>query len=345
MSTIASPRSAAQTASVPRPTACAAPLRCPALLVSIDTEEEFDWDRPAAAQVPRVTHTAELERLQDLCDDVGVRPTYVVDYPLLTDAPTVDVLRRLQQRGTCEIGGHLHPWVNPPVVETDHPRNTYLCNLPLSLQEEKLGRLNEAFTSALDCQPTCFKAGRYGLSPETAQLLLRFGYRVDCSAVAYTSFTDDDGPDFRHITNKPFYWENQGLLEVPCSVAYSRFSQDWSHALHQRLSSDPWRAMRMIGVLWHTRLLRKIFLSPEVHQGANLKLAMSALVASAAPVLHLSFHSPSLAPGHTPYVRDIAQRDAFLATIRDVLTYARRELGATSYTLSEFAALFSGTTP
>lgn len=326
--------------------------RRPALLITVDTEEEFDWHRPAAGQLPRITHTTELERLQDLCDELGVRPTYVVDYPLLTDTRTVEVLQGLARRGTCELGAHLHPWVNPPVTESSDPRNTYLGNLPLSLQEDKIATLTESFAAALNFRPTSFKAGRYGLTPATANLLGRYGYIVDGSAVAYTSFTDDGGPDFRHLGNAPFVWPQNatsdpspGVLEVPCSVAYTRPLLGQAHALHQRLSSAPWRYLRLIGVLWHTRLLRKIFVSPEVHSGAEVKVALAAMCAGGEQILHLSFHSPSLAPGHTPYVRDRAQRDAFIATLRDVLGFACRDLGAVSYTLSEFAALYSGTSP
>ena len=37
----------------------------------------------------------------------------------------------------------------------------------------------------------------------------------------------------------------------------------------------------------------------------------------------LTYHSPSLEPGHTPYVRDEADLDRFLASIETVLTFFR----------------------
>ncbi|MDX1580039.1 MAG: WalW protein, partial [Alphaproteobacteria bacterium] len=43
-------------------------------------------------------------------------------------------------------------------------------------------------------------------------------------------------------------------------------------------------------------------------------------------VLTFSFHSPSVAPGFTPYVRTDEDRDAFLALFDDYFRFFRDEL-------------------
>ena len=42
------------------------------------------------------------------------------------------------------------------------------------------------------------------------------------------------------------------------------------------------------------------------------------------PVIVLSFHSPSLVPGHTPYVRTEADLDRFYDWLRGVYAYLRQ---------------------
>jgi hypothetical protein len=112
--------------------------------------------------------------------------------------------------------------------------------------------------------------------------------------------------------------------------------------LHGALSS-PWlRRLRAIGILWHTRLLRKVFLSPEVHTAADLCRGIDALAASGASTIHLSLHSPSIVAGHTPYVRSIADRDRLFSSLRTAIHHARQRWGAVSYTLSEFVASRQG---
>lgn len=314
----------------------------PVLLITIDTEEEFDWHRSPYEQTPTVSHMPELPRLQDVFDAEGARATYVCDYPILTDNASIDVLQEFRRRGTCEVGTHLHPWVNPPVKEAPRPAHTYLSNLPLDLQQEKLEYLTAAYREAFGDAPRSFKAGRYGIDWRLGPFLTSCGYVVDGSAVAYTDFGSDGGPDFRDITPWRLRWPGEhelsgAPLEVPCSVAYTRGPFAWSHWLHNKLSMSALRRLRLVGVLWHTRLLRKIFLSPEVHALPDLLAALRALHRAGSPVYHLSLHSPSIVPGHTPYIRTEAERDQLLVTLQTLIRYARRELGATCQTLTEFA--------
>ena len=48
----------------------------------------------------------------------------------------------------------------------------------------------------------------------------------------------------------------------------------------------------------------------------------------------LTYHSPSLEPGHTPYVRSEADLDRFLGAIEQVLAFFRDEMGGRFTTLA-----------
>ncbi|HCH96238.1 MAG TPA: WalW protein, partial [Erythrobacter sp.] len=68
-------------------------------------------------------------------------------------------------------------------------------------------------------------------------------------------------------------------------------------------------------------LLERIGLTPE---GVSMDEALRAIdiaIDDQLPVLVLSFHSPSLAAGHTPYVRTEADLDALYDWFRGVYAY------------------------
>jgi hypothetical protein len=89
----------------------------PALLVVIDTEEEFEWGGGFRREATSVEAMRDIPKLQALFDEYGVRPTYVVDYPVATQEKGFRDLRDFQDSGRADIGTHLHPWDNPPYDE------------------------------------------------------------------------------------------------------------------------------------------------------------------------------------------------------------------------------------
>ena len=80
------------------------------LIVTIDTEEESCWDGRFRAEGNTVENIARLPQLQQTFDELGIRPTYLVDYPVLDDAASVEIIGRMAETGLCELGTHLHPW-------------------------------------------------------------------------------------------------------------------------------------------------------------------------------------------------------------------------------------------
>src|SRR5690242_16087063 len=116
-------------------------LSAPSLAVVVDTEEEFDWSKPHSRVETGVDHIKHLTRAQGIFERYGVHPTYVVDFPVASQEAGYRPLREWLDDGRCEIGAHLHPWVNPPFEEEVSTRNSYPGNLPPSLEKAKLARL------------------------------------------------------------------------------------------------------------------------------------------------------------------------------------------------------------
>lgn len=301
----------------------------PLLVVVVDTEEEFDWSRPLSrANVATTAIAAQRIAHDKVFSPLGVRPVYVADYPVATDPSAVAALAALATAGACEIGAHLHPWVTPPHDEIVCPRNSYAGNLPPALERAKLRLLTETIERAFGHRPQAYKAGRYGIGRHTAAALADLGYRVDFSVVPRTAFTADGGPDFRGRDAHPSLWPG-GLLELPTSAGFSGAMAGLGPVLHPRLPRP------LPGLLARTRLLERARLTPEGVSLAEMIRLTRALFAQGIRVFNLAYHSPSLVPGHTPYVRTPEDLADFLDRLRGYLSFFGDSLGGAFVTAAE----------
>ena len=315
-----------------------APGQRPVLLVIVDTEGEFAWDQPFNRNAIGTTSIASQPLMHGrVFDKFGIVPTYMVDWPVATTPSAVATLRTLLDAGRCEIGAHLHPWVSPPYEETLSDYNSYGGNLPRQLEYDKLRLLTETIADAFREQPLAFKAGRYGLGPHTAESIASLGYGVDASVVPYSAFTADGGPDFRAFDEHP-YWFRAGdreLLELPVTTGYCGWLRRFGPRLHD-VAQKPWsRRARVGGLLARSRALERVRLSPEVASGAEMRRLTGALLAGGCQVFSLTYHSPSMMPGHTPYVRSKADLERLIATVHDYCAWFRDDVGGEFMSLSQ----------
>ena len=302
----------------------------PVLAIVVDTEEEFDWTRPFSRDSTGTTAIAAQPLAHEkVFDRLGIVPTYVIDWPVATTPAANRTLKTLLDAGRCEIGTHLHPWVSPPHTEDVTVFNSYTGNLPAALEFAKLERLTDAIESNFGSRPRVFKAGRYGLGPNTAAALARLGYLVDTSIVPHTSFSADGGPDFSRHDNDPYWFgpPEAPMLELPVTTAFCGWLGNQGRWLYPGLSSPFARALRLGGIAARSRALERIRLTPEGCGLADLKRLASALARRGNQVFTLTYHSPSLAPGHTPYVRTESDLREFLRVLLGFCEFFRDELG------------------
>ena len=307
----------------------------PRVLVVIDTEEEFDWGAPLSRDNTSVTSIAAQVRAQEVFAKHGIVPTYVIDYPVASDAQAVRDLGGFLARERCEIGAHLHPWVNPPHDEAVTARNSYPGNLPPELEREKLYRLTAKIEESFGRRPRVYKAGRYGVGPNTAGILEDLGYAVCASVVPYTSFTEDGGPDFRRFEHRPYWFgERRRLLEIPLSVGFAGHLAAWGPSVFPYVSGELGLQFRVPGILARLDLMERIRLTPEGADHEAHRRLLDSLYDQGCRVFSLTYHSPSLEPGHTPYVRTEEHLQAFLEVIDRTLGYLLKDLGGRPTTAS-----------
>ena len=300
----------------------------PTLLVVIDTEEEFDWSAPFSRAARSTRNLRELWRAQEIFDRHGAVPLYVIDHPVAEDAGAMRYLCDTRDRGACEIGAHLHPWVTPPHEERVNPANSYLCNLPPALQYAKIATLTALITRNAGEQPRAFRTGRYGVGPETLEALIACGYDTDLSPAPHSSFTGQDGPSFYGLHNNPFWADDaRTLLSLPVTTGFSGVLRRHGPALAPFLDDPRARRAHVPGLLARARLLERARLTPEGTELAELKRLLAALVHDGERILTLSFHSSTLLSGATAYARTDAERDAFLARLDATLAFFTGPLG------------------
>ena len=311
------------------------------LMVVVDAEEEFDWNAPFDPHSVGVSNIARQPRAQAILDEHGIRPTYMVDYPVAVTGQSRDVLGEIAASNRCDIGAHLHPWVTPPHEGPVDERTSYPGNLPPKLERAKLEVLTEAIEAGFGQRPVMYRAGRYGIGAATMTALGALGYRVDSSVVPFTDFSAGEGPDFTAFGETPFMISDR-MVEMPLSVGFAGVLAGSGPRLYPMLGTGVAQRFRLHGVAARSGMLERLRLSPEGHTLADMIRQTVAAKARGTRLFMVTYHSSSLLPGGTPYARDEAACRALLRTLAGYCSYFMGPLGGQPGTLMGSAAALAG---
>jgi hypothetical protein len=315
----------------------------PHLLVGIDTESDNQWDAGARAH-PTFDNLYALPKLHALFRHHGVRPTYVITYPVAKDPRSADVLRALRETGTCEIGAHHHAWETPPCTEEDLRRHLYALDLPIDRFTAQLESLTRAIEDAVGDKPVSYRSGRFGFSAAHVSDLERAGYLIDSSVAPLFYEAHKGGPDFADAPLTPYYLAydhatrpgSSQVLELPISAALHR-KMPRALALAIARAPKPYQTKRVLKKLGVARMM---WLRPSYSSLDDMKALARRLVDSGEPLLNLLFHSSEAIVGGSPYNRTAAELESFLDRLDRFLAYATRELKAEPATFREFRDRF-----
>jgi hypothetical protein len=311
----------------------------PVLVVVVDTEEEFDWSKGFDRNATTVSALRRIGRFQEVCDECGIRPTYVVDYPVASRPEGIAALRDFHDTGRAVVGAHLHPWVNPPLEERICASNSFPGNLERDLEARKIRALSEAIEAGFGTRPTVYRAGRYGFGANTASILGEEGFLVDSSIPADVDLRPAGGPDFSEFGPDPFWFGRDGaLLEIPVTGAYVGPLARHFRVLRGLARSRSLRPLRLMGILARLRLMQRLRLSPEAMGTGEHRRLIDALLLRGTRVFSFNLHSTTLEPGCTGYVRSEADLDTFLDTCRATFRFFKEELGGLAMTPLEARA-------
>lgn len=311
------------------------------LVITIDTEED-NWDDYSPSST-KISHMERLRRAQDLFDELGYRPTYLITYPMATTDEAIRFFTDTASSGRCEVGAHCHPWNTPPFEEETTPVNSMLSNLPPGLQFRKIRNLHEAIEKNLGINATSFRCGRWGYSNKVAETLLRLGYKVDTSITAFTDWSAYHGPDFSSMPPDPFRFspsdifteDREGpMLEVPATVGFLQSNFSRSNSILKTIKNTPLRRLRLEGIMYRAGMLNRVSLSPELADSSSMIALTETMMRGGYLIANMFFHSPSLKEGLSPFVASRADEANFLKSIREYLSFSV-ESGIEPITLSE----------
>ncbi|HEV8400328.1 MAG TPA: hypothetical protein VGQ18_10895 [Gemmatimonadales bacterium] len=317
------------------------------VVVSIDTEED-NWNRSRTDVA--VENIFEVRRLARFLGGLGVRPTYFTTYQVAIDARAAQTLRDACDDGTAEIGAHLHPWNTPPLTEAFVPRNSMTRNLPAALQLAKIQQLTATLENTFGTRPRAFRAGRYGLGPETVSALLCCGYVVDSSVSPFINLTAmDDGPNFIGAPMDVYRlgWgadprrpnPKGALIEVPLSYGFSRRPFEFWDPTRRLLERAPFRWFHLAGLADRARIVKRLVLCPELASVPDMLLLSRRLLEQGVRHLHVSWHSPTLKPGLSPFARTAKDVTRLYVALEAYVDGLSRLTTVKFATVSEAAAL------
>ncbi len=318
------------------------------LIVSIDTEEDGWGDYKPTGH--HLTNIAHLPELQELFDSYKIKPTYLIDYPVAADETHRDFFKTVHDTGRAEIGAHLHPWNTPPFQEETTTRNSMLKNLPRDLQKKKITALTVLIERNLGISPTSFRAGRFCFDHQTVPILAELNYSVDSSVTPFVNWQKGyGGIDFRGYPYYPYRIGSQKeinahqrdgtLWEVPVAIGFNRTPFKLCNSIYEFLSKDKLRPLRLRGIADKLGLLKKIWLCPELSEYKEMQQLSKVIIRLGIPVLNLMFHSTSLAPGLSPFVRTIKDRQTFFKNLELFFAWLHDNYNLKPVFLSEYCQI------
>jgi hypothetical protein len=304
--------------------------------ITIDTEEDFEWSAEFSREGHSIASASAMADGQRFLAAAGTKPIYYADYPILSDQNVAAMLGQFMADGAADIGIHLHPWVTPPFDETVSDHNSYAGNLPEDLERAKLLAVRDLYHARLGRMPTAYRAGRYGIGPSTVSILRDAGFRCDSSLRPHFDYRADGGPDFRRESLFPTWSSAEQahrILHIPLTAMFTGAARRLGRKIYPSASKLPVAA----SLLARSALIQRVPLTPE---GIPAKLACAAIDEAkdmGLPLLTMSFHSPSLAPGYTPYVRDTKDLANFYQWLDTVFNHCAKR-GIASASLDDILA-------
>lgn len=303
-------------------------------IITIDTEGDNLWDWHEG--MPIYTNNVKyLPRFQYLCEEYGFKPVWLSNNEMLNDAGYVDFIADVEARKTGELGMHLHSWNTPPeyALPIEQQGQPYLIEYPADIIEAKIAYMTDLIKSRCGINPVSHRAGRWAMNQTYFDLLIKYGYEVDCS---YTPEIDwascvgrtkgSQGSDYSNIsTDIQIIKSSDGkgtILEVPMTT---RTRKVWI--------TQQGRGLRgIVSSAYHFITGKQLWLRPMKNNLADIKNLIS--MEKNNDYLMFMIHSSELMPGGSPTFKNSDDIEDLYMDIRKIFDIVSKT--HEGYTLREF---------
>lgn len=299
-------------------------------IITVDTEGDNQWSIYNGQNI--TTENANfIPRFQEMCEEFGFKPVYLVNYEMANNDFLMDYLKKKQKEGVCEIGTHLHSWNSPPEHELERKfeGNPYITEYPEQIVYEKIDFMTKLIESKVGIRPVVHRAGRWASSDCMFDILSELGYIADCSVVSgcnmlnYPGKTVSYGFDYRTYPNEA-YLVKDNLIEIPMTVKHIQ------HTLAGKSIKN--RAKNLI--VGKDRWLR-----PAISTVKEMKLNIDERVENGSDYAEFMIHSTELMPGGSPYFKNSRDVEREYKDMRTIFTYAV-QCGFEGITMRDYAKKF-----
>ena len=297
--------------------------------VTVDTEEEWDWNSGYPTGPTRTRNIALLPAFQTRMAAAGAAVVYFTNHAVVANPDSRAVMQELATRPNVEIGLHIHPWNTPPVASEPMvpTRDSFLHNLPWPEAKAKLDTTLAAFRDS-GLKPTSFRGGRYSMSPQIQNHLRDAGLWVDSSVLPFNTWADDGAPNYLHRGLDPVrqasrFGGDRPLWELPLTYGYTRRAQSFWDRTLKLADSKLGRALRVTGILDRSGVVSRAWLNFENPLGDRMLQFLAVLRRLRPPFVSFTLHSSSLLVGGSPYNRTESDVARMLDRAETVLNTVR----------------------
>jgi hypothetical protein len=294
--------------------------------VTVDTEEQWQWDQGWPTGRPQVSNVGQLPQFQERCQRYGAAVTYFANYAVWNCSESRKILLQLAERPQVEIGMHIHPWNTPPIIDYRKTAadESFLANLPEALIYAKLEAVYQKFLNH-GLRPTSFRGGRYSSGAAVHRFLFERGFLADTSVVPFTTWRDRGAPDYRHrdvfpVRQASARFMKEALWEIPLTMGFSRQPFAFWQRMFEKIETGRLGRLHLIGIAERLNLVRRVWLNFEDPLGQHIVPFLKFLRRLRLPCICFTMHSSSLQVGANGcYTRCEQERTQLLERVENTL--------------------------
>jgi hypothetical protein len=293
--------------------------------ITIDTEVDKDINWHVSQPVTYTgVYQGVVDILQPLFERYGVPPVYFLSNEILASTELSSVFAPYDMSGVAELATHLHYEAGGPLALRDIAgKNLDGIQAQLSHDQEyeALRWLTEIFETRFGHRPASFRAGRYGLGPNSIRILADLGYLVDSSATPglcwdYEISGQKYRCDYRQAPKHPYECASNdagrpgssGVIQIPISLNKASLT------------------LRELARLTIRRPRRYIWARPKFATQAEMTQMVQAAAKRNDPseIMVVMFHNMEVMPGKSPYCRSQEDSRRYLTDLEHFITTALR---------------------
>ncbi len=266
-------------------------------LITIDTEGDNLWNWHEGMPI-RTDCVEYLPRFQELCNKFEFKPTWLTNYEVIMDDRYVEFIQKVESSGTGELGMHLHAWSTPPdyKIPVEENGQPYLIEFPEDIMEEKIKTMTELIISRTGIKPVSHRAGRWAMDDRYFRLLVKYGYKYDCSVTPYIDWSDNlgwtkgfGGSDYSAYSEKA-YIDNTGIIEIPMTIKKT----------DNFIWPDTLSARGVLGAVRRVIEKTPIWLRPNGNNLNSMRYLVNKAVSNNDDYIMFMLHSSEMMPGGSP---------------------------------------------